>query len=64
MPLVSVIIPMKNAEPYVREALDSVLSQADVELEVVVVDDGSTDRSVEIVRERRDEADRDLAAAS
>jgi glycosyltransferase involved in cell wall biosynthesis len=50
MPLVSVIIPMKNAEPYVREAMASVLSQPGVEMEVVVVDDGSTDRSVEIVR--------------
>jgi len=50
MPLITVIIPMKNAEPYVREAVASVLSQAGVELDVVVVDDGSTDRSAEIVR--------------
>ena len=50
MPLISVIIPMKNAEPYVREAIESVLRQAEVELEVVVIDDGSTDRSAEIVR--------------
>ena len=50
MPLVSVIIPMRNAEPFVRAAVESVLAQADVELEVIVVDDGSTDRSAEIVR--------------
>jgi glycosyltransferase involved in cell wall biosynthesis len=50
MPLVSVIIPMKNAERYVREAVESVLKQDGVELEVVVVDDGSTDRSADIVR--------------
>jgi len=49
MSLISVIIPMKNAEAYVREALDSVLAQAGVSLEVIVVDDGSTDRSAEIV---------------
>ncbi|MEA2735305.1 MAG: hypothetical protein QOE14_1756 [Humisphaera sp.] len=50
MSLVTVIIPMKNAEPYVREAVESVLKQAGVDLEVIVVDDGSSDRSVEIVR--------------
>jgi glycosyltransferase involved in cell wall biosynthesis len=50
MPLISVIIPMRNAEPYVRAAVESVLAQAGVELEVIVVDDGSTDRSAEIVR--------------
>lgn len=48
--LVSVIIPMKNAEPYVREALESVLRQEDVEIEVIVVEDGSTDHSEAIVR--------------
>ena len=50
MTLVSVIIPMRNAEPYVRAAVESVLAQKDVELEVIVVDDGSTDRSADIVR--------------
>jgi len=54
MSLISVIIPMKNAEPYVREALESVLAQENVELEVVVVDDGSNDRSVEVVRSIED----------
>jgi glycosyltransferase involved in cell wall biosynthesis len=50
MPLTTVIIPMKNAERYVREAVESVLKQAGVELEVVVVDDGSTDGSADVVR--------------
>ena len=50
MPLVSVIIPMKNAEPYVREAVESVLSQEGVDLEVIVVEDGSTDHSEAVVR--------------
>lgn len=45
MPLVSVVIPMRNAEPWIEATLRSVLSQRDVELEVIVVDDGSTDRS-------------------
>jgi glycosyltransferase involved in cell wall biosynthesis len=54
MPVVSVIIPMRNAEPYVRDAVESVLAQIGIELEVIVVDDGSTDRSAQIVRDIRD----------
>jgi glycosyltransferase involved in cell wall biosynthesis len=50
MPLISVIIPMKNAEPFVRAAVESVLNQRGVDLEVVVIDDGSTDRSAAVVR--------------
>ena len=44
-PLVSVVMPMRNAEPFVRQALQSVLCETAVALEVVVVDDGSTDGS-------------------
>lgn len=40
---------MRNAQRYVRQAIESVLSQSDVELEVLVIDDGSTDQSAEIV---------------
>lgn len=43
-------MPMRNAEPYVREALASVLQESAVAIEVVVVDDGSTDRSRAIVQ--------------
>ena len=50
MPLISVIMPMKNAEPYVREAAESVLKQDGVDFELVVVEDGSTDRSVEVIK--------------
>ena len=50
MPLISVIIPMRNAEPFVKAAVESVLAQGDAELEVIVIDDGSTDRSAEVVR--------------
>ena len=55
--LVSVIIPAYNAEKYIREALCSVLGQTYEHLEVIVVDDGSRDRTGEIVREvaREDE---------
>ena len=50
MPLISVIIPMKNAEPFISSAIESVLNQSGVELEVIVIDDGSTDRSTDVVR--------------
>jgi len=48
-PLVSVVMPMRNAEPFVREALESVLATDYEALEVVVIDDGSTDRSRAVV---------------
>ena len=48
-PLVSVVMPMRNAEPFVLAALASVLDERTVPLEVVVIDDGSTDRSRALV---------------
>ena len=47
-PLVSVIIPVFNYERYLAEAIESVLGQTYQNLEVIVVDDGSTDRSGEV----------------
>jgi glycosyltransferase involved in cell wall biosynthesis len=49
-PLVSVIIPVFNGERYVADAIASVLAQRHHALEVIVVDDGSTDASADVVR--------------
>lgn len=47
-------MPMRNAEAFVAAALRSVLGQAGVDLEIIVVDDGSTDGSVDAVRQIND----------
>ncbi|TGQ50595.1 glycosyltransferase [Mesorhizobium sp. M1C.F.Ca.ET.193.01.1.1] len=56
-PLISVLLPVYNAEPYVAAAIQSILRQDHGRLEVIAIDDGSTDRSLEILeRHRRDDS--------
>lgn len=43
--MISVIIPVYNVEPYLRKCLDSVVNQTYKELEIFIIDDGSTDGS-------------------
>jgi hypothetical protein len=50
IPGVSVIIPCYNYEQYIREAIESAINQTLKEKEVIVVDDGSTDNSAEIIK--------------
>lgn len=50
-PKVSVIIPVYNAEKYLRQCLDSIIEQTLKEVEIICVDDGSTDGSVHILKE-------------
>lgn len=49
-PIVSVIMAAKNAAPYIAEALRSALAQTLTEIEIIVVDDGSTDGTSDVVR--------------
>ncbi len=48
-PKVSVIIPVYNTEKFLKECLDSVLNQSIKEIEIICVDDGSTDSSIDIL---------------
>ncbi len=51
MPRISVVVPVYNVEPYLATCLDSLARQTFSDLEVVMVDDGSTDRSRAIAEE-------------
>ena len=47
--LVSIVVPTHNYGHFLPQALDSALSQMDVDLEVIIVDDGSTDETSEVI---------------
>lgn len=55
MPLVSVIVPMHNAERFILASLASILRERDIPLEVVIVNDGSTDASLNRVQRVKDQ---------
>ncbi len=50
-PVISVVIPCFNARPWIRDAVSSVLRQGFEHMEVILVDDGSTDGSADLVRQ-------------
>ncbi len=50
LPLVSIIIPCYNGERFVAEAIESALAQTYPHKEVIVIDDGSTDNSLEVIK--------------
>lgn len=49
--LISIVLPIYNGETYMRQSIDSVLAQTYPNWELLIVDDGSTDRTAEIARE-------------
>ena len=55
MPVVSIIMPMYNAERFVTAALASLLQEQTIPIEVIVVDDGSTDASCKRVKQMQDD---------
>ena len=67
MPTVSIVVPMYNAEAFVTKTLHSILQEQTVDLEVIVVNDRSTDRSLQRVfgdwRQARSESSLDQVKA-
>jgi glycosyltransferase involved in cell wall biosynthesis len=53
-PSVSVLMPVRNGMPYLREAVESIVSQSFQDWEMVVVENGSTDGTVEFLQTRRE----------
>lgn len=53
-PLVSVLIPVYNAKPYLRDALESITKQTYSNLEILVIDDGSKDNSLSVIKDIND----------
>ncbi len=50
-PLISVVIPVYNREKYIKNCLDIITNQSYQNLEIIVVDDGSSDSSVDIIKQ-------------
>ena len=53
-PLVSIIMSVYNSEDYLKKAIDSILGQTYANLEFIIIDDASTDRSLDIVKSYND----------
>ena len=51
MPKVSIIVPVYNVEKYLCQCLDSLVNQTLTDIEIICVDDGSTDSTPEIIDE-------------
>ena len=50
-PKISVVVPVYNAEKYIKESLDSIVNQTLKEIEIICVNDGSTDSSLQILKQ-------------
>lgn len=51
---ISIIIPLYNKEPYIKRCIQSILDQTYQSFEIIIINDGSTDRSIEIAKEFND----------
>ena len=48
--MISIVIPAYNCESYIKKCLDSILKQSFKELEIIVVNNGSTDKTLDILK--------------
>ena len=53
-PLVSILMPVYNSEKYLREAIKSILNQTFTNFELIIINDGSTDNSLKIIKSFKD----------
>lgn len=58
MPKVSIIVPVYNAEKVLRRCLDSILNQSYKDFELIVINDGSKDKSIKIINEYKEKDNR------
>lgn len=54
MPDISIIVPIYNAEKYISKCIDSILNQTKKELEIILINDGSTDNTEKIIKSYKD----------
>ena len=55
MPEITILMPVRNGEKYITESIDSILKQTFTDFELLIMDDGSTDRTVERIERYTDE---------
>src|SRR5688500_9607984 len=53
-PIISVVLPVYNSENYIKEAIDSILNQTFKDFELIIINDGSVDRSAEVIQAIKD----------
>jgi glycosyltransferase involved in cell wall biosynthesis len=54
MPLISVVLPVYNVAPYIKESINSILNQTIQDFEVIIIDDCSTDKTIEVANSFND----------
>ena len=60
MSLISLIVPVYNTEKYLKRCLDSLINQSFKDIEIIIVNDGSTDGSKKIIEEYLEKDNRSL----
>ena len=58
MDKISVVVPVYNSEKYLQKCIDSILNQSFTNIEVLLVDDGSSDKSMQICRQYSEQDNR------